>query len=91
MTLCEAQARSPPPVSSDKMRQRFEVQMFSEEKKTVQLGHVFSPSLDDLYEDEVFLNYLQSQIISLCSVATIHSEKIKNADSIGEFVSFLPP
>lgn len=65
------------------MRQRFEVEIFSEEKDTVQLGHVFSPSLDDLYRDEAFLFNLQSQIISLCSVATIHSEKIRNADSIG--------
>ena len=56
---------------------------------TVQLGHVFSPSLDDLYKDERFLIHLECQIISLCSVATIHSEKIKNADSIGELVSFL--
>ena len=53
----------------------------------MQLGHVFSPSLDDLYKDEKFLIYLEAQIISLCSVATIHSEKIKNADSIGELVS----
>ena len=48
----------------------------------MQLGHVFSPSLDELYRDEAFLFNLQSQMISLCSVTTIHSEKIKNADSV---------
>lgn len=70
------------------MRQRFEVEIFSEKMDTVQLGRVFSPSLDDLIKDERFLIHLQSQIISLCSVATIHSE---NPDSIGELVSFLLP
>lgn len=73
------------------MRERFEVKIFTEEEDPVQLGHVFSPSLDDLYKDDKFLIYLESQIISLCSVATIHSEKIKNADSIGDLVSFLLP
>jgi len=88
LTKPEPGKKTPPPVSSSEMKRRFRVDLETKVHE-INLSHLFSPTLDEASEDESFLEVLVANVISLCSIATIHFEKLKNPSTTAHNVSFV--
>ena len=86
LTKPEHGKNTPPAVSSNEMKKRLKVELKTDH--VLNLSHLFLPSLDEACEDEEFVKMLHSDVISLCSVASIHTEKLQNPETTSRTVSF---
>ena len=80
----------PPAVSTEKLRKRFRVEVKAEsDADLVNVSHIFSPSLDDLLENDEFIECLLRDVTALCSMTTVRIEKIKKPATTSHLVSHI--